>query len=83
MERLVGVVHGFSVNRSLVVVVPFVIHKELNIERGDRFSVKIDDQDRIIYESIEEGKEGNTGRHAATRPKPPASLSSTRDEVDV
>ncbi|MCX6691002.1 MAG: hypothetical protein NTW33_02845 [Methanoregula sp.] len=28
-------------------------------------------------------KEGNAGRHAATRPKPPASPSSTDKQVDV
>ncbi|MDD5189012.1 MAG: hypothetical protein PHF57_12475 [Methanoregula sp.] len=28
-------------------------------------------------------KEGNTGRHAATRPQPPAVPSSTAEQVDV
>lgn len=74
MERLIGVVHGFSVSRSLVVVVPSRIHKELNIERGDRFSVKIDDQDRIIYESLEEVKEGDAGTKQLPTNEAPASL---------
>jgi len=78
MERLIGVVRGFAVSRSLVVVVPSEIHKELSIKRGDRFSVKIDDQDRIIYESVKSVKEGDAGAISATNTDPaPASLPAT------
>jgi bifunctional DNA-binding transcriptional regulator/antitoxin component of YhaV-PrlF toxin-antitoxin module len=82
MERLVGVVHGFSVSRSLVVVVPAKIHKELNIEPGDCLSVKIDDRKRIIYEFIERLKKGDAGTKQLPTDEAPASLSSTHDEVD-
>ncbi len=52
METLVGVVHGFALSRSLVVVIPSLVQKRLNISEGATFSVKLDDQNRIIYEGV-------------------------------
>lgn len=42
---------------SMLWVVPSSVRKALKIKKGERFAVKIDDKDRVIYERLEGVKE--------------------------
>lgn len=52
MEQLCSVVRGMMLSQSMVVVVPQEIRNRMGLQRGDKFSVKFDDQNRIIYEQV-------------------------------
>jgi bifunctional DNA-binding transcriptional regulator/antitoxin component of YhaV-PrlF toxin-antitoxin module len=52
MEQLCGVVRGVMLSRSMVVCIPREIRDRVGFEKGEKFSVKIDENNRIIYEAI-------------------------------
>ena len=52
MEQLCSVVRGVMLSRSMVVTIPQEIRDRMDLQRGDKFSVKFDDQNRIIYEQV-------------------------------
>ena len=52
MEQLCGVVKGVMLSSSMVVCIPTEIRERAGFKKGDKFSVKFDDQNRIIYEAI-------------------------------
>ena len=47
-------VKAYSVDRAgtLVVVIPKEVREELGIEKGKKFTVKIDTDGRIVYEPV-------------------------------
>ena len=55
-ERLIAVTKTYETGKpdSLIVIVPSEIRKLLKLKKGVRFAVKVDEQDRIIYERIQE-----------------------------
>jgi len=54
MERLVDIVTGWEISRSLAVVIPHKIRADCGYVKGARFAVKTDGSGRIIYEPLED-----------------------------
>ena len=54
MEKTISIVKAYHVDGAgtLVVVIPKDVRKELHIEKGNKFLVKIDDKSRIVYEPV-------------------------------
>jgi len=53
MERLVDIVTGWEISKSLAVVIPHKLRTDRGFVKGDRFTVKTDEAGRIIYEPLE------------------------------
>jgi len=55
LECLITTVQGIGANNnnSIMLTVPKLVREKLSLNIGDRFSVKLDDQKRIIYELLE------------------------------
>ena len=58
-ERLMAIAKTYTSGDpdSMLWVVPSAVRKALKIKKGERFTVKIDDKDRVIYERLEGVKE--------------------------
>ena len=55
-EKTLDIVAAFSSGNSLVVVIPEKARKEYKKDlNGQRFTVKIDEKQRLIYEPLNEG----------------------------
>jgi len=55
-EKTLEIVTAFSSGNSLVVVIPEKARKEYKKDlNGQRFTVKIDEKRRLIYEPLNEG----------------------------
>lgn len=52
-ERLIALVKAFRSGRSLILLVPKDVRRELKVTAGTRFLVKIDNKGRIIYEPVQ------------------------------
>ena len=54
-EKLMAVTKTYTSGDpdSMLWIVPSEVRKALNIKKGERFAVKIDDKGRVIYERIE------------------------------
>ena len=54
MEEIIQTVKTFESGRpdSLVVVIPKELRDRLKIEKGNKFTVKIDGKNRIIYDPV-------------------------------
>lgn len=55
MSQMLDVVKAYGVGnqaKTIVVVIPKVIREKLGVDRGTRFSVEIDERNRIVYEPL-------------------------------
>lgn len=52
MEQIIGTVRSRATSASLALTIPSLLRAKHGFEKGDHFVVKIDEQDRIIYEKI-------------------------------
>ena len=54
-EKLMAVTKPYTSGESettMLWIIPSDVRKALNIRKGEKFAVKIDDQGRVIYERI-------------------------------
>lgn len=52
VETTVAVVKGWDISYSLAVVIPSDLRKKNGLKKGDLFTVKTDEKNRIIYEPL-------------------------------
>lgn len=74
MEKFSGVVRSRATSTSLALTIPHHLRVKHGIEKGDYFVVKIDEQERIVYEKLPGGEDNDAptpglSRRAPTQPQ--------------
>ena len=51
-ERIVDIVRAYGSGDTLIVVIPKPARQFLGVKRGTKFEVKIDQKNRLIFETV-------------------------------
>ena len=70
-ETTVALVKAYQNGRALALTVPKLLRDNQSISSQDRFFVKLDSQNRLVYEKVNEGGEPSPNVTKKVYPPPP------------